>query len=479
MNLIEAPDYWVARLLLQRGLGAVYLIAFVVTLNQFRPLLGEHGLVPVRQFLERSSWRRHPSLFHVRYSDRLLVAVSWTGIVLSTLIVAGVVERLALPAFLLVWLALWALYLSIANVGRIFYAFGWESLLLEAGLLAAFLGPRWCTPPALMLWLVRWLLFRVEFGAGLIKLRGDRCWRDLTCLAYHHETQPLPNRFSWRFHRLPGWLHRIEVLANHGAQLVAPFALFLPQPVAAVAAAVIIVTQLWLLASGNFSWLNVVTLLLGFAAITDAQLAWLPWAPAATEGMPGWYAAVTLAVFALVAVLSWWPVRNMVSRQQRMNATFNPLHFVNAYGAFGTITRQRHEIVLEGTDDRVITPMTRWLEYEFKAKPGDPRRRPPQVAPYHLRLDWLLWFAALGAPSRQPWMVTLVRRLLEGDAATLGLLRSNPFPTRPPRLVRARLYRYRFTTGPERRATGAWWQREHVDEYLPPLSLDAFNRETF
>jgi Lipase maturation factor len=473
MNPIEAPQYWLARLVLQRGLGVVYLIAFLVTLNQFRPLLGDRGLLPARRYLERRSWRGAPSLFHLAYSDRLVVAVSWVGIVLSVLIVAGLVERWPLGAFALVWLTLWALYLSIVNVGQIFYAFGWESLLLEAGLLAVFLGPRWLTPPALVLWLLRWLLFRVEFGAGLIKLRGDRCWRDLTCLAYHHETQPLPNLFSWWFHRLPAGLHKVEVLANHVAQLVTPFGLFLPQPIAGVAAALILMTQLWLLVSGNFSWLNVVTMLLAFAAVSDAQLGWLPWAATATA-LPRWYAAVTIALFAVVVVLSWWPITNMISRRQRMNATFNAFHFVNAYGAFGAITRQRHEIVLEGTDDAEITPSTRWREYEFKAKPGDPRRRPPQVAPYHLRLDWLLWFAALGAPTRQPWMVTLVRRLLEGDIPTLKLLRSNPFPTGPPRFVRARLYRYRFTTAAERRATGAWWRRDLVDDYLPPLSRDAF-----
>ena len=348
MDLIGAPEYWSARLVLLRGLGAVYLIAFVVTLNQFRPLLGERGLLPAPRFLERSDWRSRPSLFHLRYSDRLLVVVSWTGIVLSASIVAGVVERLAVWAFVLVWLILWALYLSIVNVGRIFYGFGWESLLLEAGLLAAFLGPRWVAPPELVLWMFRWLLFRVEFGAGLIKLRGDRCWRDLTCLAYHHETQPLPNAFSWWFHRLPARLHRAEVLANHVAQLVAPVALFLPQPAAAIGATVILVTQAWLLASGNFSWLNVVTMLLAFAAISDAQLTWLAWRPPATAPLPGWYAAATVVLFAVVVLLSWWPVRNMVSRRQRMNATFNPFHFVNAYGAFGSITRQRHEIVLEG-----------------------------------------------------------------------------------------------------------------------------------
>jgi hypothetical protein len=469
---IEAPEYWIARLLLQRGLGAVYLIAFVVTLNQFRPLLGDRGLLPARRFVARRSFRQTPSVFHLRYSDRLVGAVSWIGIGLAGLIVMGVVERLPVWAFMLVWLILWALYLSIVNVGQIFYSFGWESLLLEAGLLAVFLGPARMTPPALVLWLLRWLLFRVEFGAGLIKLRGDRCWRDLTCLAYHHETQPLPNAFSWWFHQLPARLHNAEVLGNHMAQLIAPFGLFMPQPLAGIAGAVVLVTQGWLVLSGNFSWLNVLTMLLALAAISDPFFSWLPWSPPATPGeLPEWFAGATVTLLVIVLVLSWWPVTNMISRRQRMNRTFNTLHFVNTYGAFGSITRRRHEIVLEGTDDTTITPQTRWREYEFKAKPTDPQRRPPQIAPYHLRLDWLMWFAALGAPRRPPWLIALVRRLLEGDAATIKLLRSDPFPSQPPRFVRARLYRYRFTTPAERRDTGAWWVRNHVGDYLRPVSL--------
>jgi lipase maturation factor len=171
-------------------------------------------------------------------------------------------------------------------------------------------------------------------------------------------------------------------------------------------------------------------------------------------------------------VLSIRPAANLVGRRQLMNASFDPLRLVNTYGAFGAITRVRREVVLEGTDDPNPGPDTVWREYQFKAKPGDPRRRPRQVAPYHLRLDWLLWFAAMSPPSAHPWMVTLITRLLEGDPATVALLGPDPFGDQPPALVRARLYRYRFTTPAERRQTGAWWSRELVGEYLPPLRLD-------
>ncbi|MFN2549511.1 MAG: lipase maturation factor family protein, partial [Myxococcales bacterium] len=211
---LHAPDYWLARVLLQRGLGVVYLIAFGVALDQFPALLGERGLLPAREFIARVRFVDAPSLFHLRYSDRLLRAVSVAGIALSLLVILGLPDRWPAPLTIAVWLVLWALYLSIVNVGQTFYGFGWESLLLEAGFLAAFLGPAWTAVPAPLIWLFRWLLFRLEFGAGLIKMRGDTCWRDLTCLYYHHETQPMPNPLSWYFHHLPKPLHRIEVAGS-------------------------------------------------------------------------------------------------------------------------------------------------------------------------------------------------------------------------------------------------------------------------
>jgi len=424
-------------------------------------------------------FRRAPSLFHLQYSDRLVTGVAWTGAALAAAALLGLPEQG--PAWLsaAAWLAMWALYLSVVNVGQTFYGFGWETLLLEAGFLAVFLGPASTTPPALVLWLFRWLLFRVEFGAGLIKLRGDRCWRDLTCLDYHHETQPLPGPLSWWFHHLPKPLHRAEVLANHATQLVVPFGLFAPQPVAGTAALVIVVTQAWLLVSGNFSWLNLITIVLAVSAMDDALLgAVLPVdLPAGLAAPAGWQQATVAALVVLVAALSVRPALNLVGRRQLMNASFDPLRLVNTYGAFGAITRVRREVVLEGTDDPLPGPGTVWKEYQFKAKPGDPRRRPRQVAPYHLRLDWLAWFAAMSSPPGHPWLLTLATRLLEGDRPTRRLLgRPDPFADRPPAAVRARLYRYRFTTPAERRQTGAWWSRELLGEYLPPLRLDRAER---
>jgi Lipase maturation factor len=473
MGWFTAPEYWFGKLVLERGVGAVYLIAFVVAARQFRALIGEHGMLPVPQFLAQRSVRRTPTIFHLHYSDRFFAAVSWFGAGLSAAIVAGAADLVPLWAAMLMWLALWLLYLSIVNVGQTWYSFGWESLLLETGFLAMLVGNARTAPPVLVIWLVRWLLFRVEFGAGLIKLRGDPCWRDLSCLDYHHETQPMPGPLSWFFHHLPKPLHRVEVAGNHFAQLVVPFGLFAPQPVASAAGAIVVITQLWLVLSGNFAWLNWLTIILAFSAIDDSSAATLlplP-RPPAVAAPPSWFVGLVIACTALVAVLSYEPVRNLLSRRQHMNMSFNPYHLVNTYGAFGGISRIRQEVVIEGTEDTHITDQTQWKEYEFKGKPGAVRRLSPQIAPYHLRLDWLMWFAAISSRYAQGWMGPFLLRLLQNDAATLRLLRHNPFPESPPRYVRAQLYRYRFTTRQELLRERVWWHRTPLGEYLPPVGL--------
>jgi len=285
----------------------------------------------------------------------------------------------------------------------------------------------------------------------------------------------MPGPLSWYFHHLPDPLHKAEAAANHVTQLVVPFALLAPQPVATGAAAIIIVTQTWLLLSGNFAWLNALTITVAFSVL-DGSLPRhvLPVSPpAALDDPPLWFMVIVLAVFVGFAVLAYWPIRNMASRRQQMNINYNPLHLGNSYGAFGSIERHRYEVVIEGTTDEEITPATVWREYEFSGKPGDPRRRPPQVAPYHLRLDWLMWFVAISPAFAGRWFFRLVVALLSGNEAVIRLLRRNPFPDAPPAIVRARLYHYRFTTWRERRETGAWWVRTPVGEFLPAIAAEA------
>jgi hypothetical protein len=482
---LVAADGHVARFIVERGLGVIYLIAFVVAARQFPALCGERGLEPAPELLRVISFRQAPSLFQWRYSDRLLVGVSSVGALLALGVVVGLVGAAPLPVTMLVWFVLWALYLSIMNVGRTFYGFGWESQLCETGFLAIFLGNDATAPPFLVLLLLRWLAFRVEFGAGLIKLRGDPCWRNLTCMEYHHETQPLPNPLSWFAHHMPTAWHRLEAVGNFGAQLVLPFGLFLPQPFATFAAVLMIGTQLYLVTTGNYSWLNWITIIALAAGISDGVVgALLPGLPpllgaGLTDGLatwPAWYLAGVLGLTVLVVVLSYWPARNLLSSRQAMNASFNPLHLVNTYGAFGSVTKTRYEVVVEGTTDFPAADAD-WREYPFKAKPGDPHRLPPQIAPYHLRLDWLMWFIPISPGYAGAWFERFLMRLLQADRPTLRLLRRDPFDGVAPKYVRARLFHYRFSTWAELRATRAWWQRTPVADLVPPVRLATSGRE--
>ncbi|MBV8818174.1 MAG: lipase maturation factor family protein, partial [Acidobacteriaceae bacterium] len=271
----DANGYWLTRAVFQRGLGLIYFIAFLNVLNQFKPLLGEHGLLPVPIFLKYVSFRQTPSLFFYAANDTAFTVAGWIGLLLSLLTVTGISERYSSWISAAVWAALYILYTSFVNVGQDFYSFGWESILLEAGFYAIFLGARDVAPQKLMIWMLRWLCFRVMFGAGLIKLRGDSCWKSLTCLDYHYETQPMPNPLSWFLYNAPEWTRRSGVMFNHFAELIAPFGYFLPQPVASIAGIVTIVFQASIFSSGNLSWLNALTIVLAIPMLDDRVLGFI------------------------------------------------------------------------------------------------------------------------------------------------------------------------------------------------------------
>lgn len=483
LSLLDASDYTIAREVLQRGVAVLYFIAFLSTFNQFPALLGERGLIPANQVIKATSSRTTPSLFRwhgLHYSDRLLRIVCGIGMVLSIAVIAGLVQLgpawTPIPVFLLMW---W-LYLSIVSIGHRFYGFGWESLLLEAGFIIGFLGTPQVAPPMLILLFLRWTLFRVEFGAGMIKLRGDASWRNLTAMNYHHQTQPMPNPVSRWAHQKPEWWHRAETVGSHTVQLIMPWLLFFPQPVASIAATLIIVSQLLLVVTGNYAWLNWVTILIAFSAISDAFLHSLVgggwpatgWDHATrvlggdvTAQSPAWWTVLIALVFVFLLALSWQPLANLCSSRQLMNASFNRWHLVNAYGAFGSMTTVRRELIIEGTLKQNPEEHD-WYAYEFKGKPGDVYRRAPQVAPYHLRLDWMMWFLALGS-WEQPWFARMLEQLLDGESAIRGLLHDDPFNGQAPEFIRVRLFEYRYATAAERRDTGQWWWREELGTLVP------------
>jgi hypothetical protein len=468
-------EYWLTRLVLQRGLAGIYLIGFAVAVNQFKPLLGAHGITPVPEFLEQTTFRSSPSLFYMYYSDGFAAALSWSGLICALLAVMGLSERFGTPVSMLVWGWMWIAYLSIVNVGQTWYSFGWESLLLECGFLAIFLGGRDTTPPTIVIWMFRWVTFRLMFGAGMIKLRGDPCWRDLTCLVYHYTTQPIPNPISWYLAKSPLWVDKAGVLFNHLAELIAPWATFIPIAVVRRTGGVIIILfQFSIAVSGNLSWLNWLSIVIGFSFLDDGVLSRVIPESVAAPSLHPVAAAHQWAIGALalmVVMLSIKPTLNLFSRMQMMNASFEPLHLVNTYGAFGSVSRKRYEVVLEGTADSVVTPASDWKEYEFRAKPGDVKRSLPFLAPYHRRLDWLMWFIPLDPGYASPWFGPFVARLLQNDKPTLSLMAGNPFPDKPPVWIRGTMYEYRFTTLAERKASGAVWVRTLTGPLMQPVSL--------
>jgi hypothetical protein len=480
-----AAGHWLGRLITLRLLGLVYLMAFLTLVNQGPALIGQHGLLPLPDFLDRvaaqlgsraAGFRALPSLFWLADSDGALRAAGWTGVALSLLVLAGYANAVIL-------MALCALQISIAAVGQTFYGFGWELQLAETGFLCIFLVPLLDgrplprrPPPVLVIWLLRWLAVRIMLGAGLIKLRGDPCWRDLTCLDFHFETQPIPSPISALFHAAPAWVHRVGVAFNHVVELAAPFFVFGPRRWRNAAGALMVALQVILILSGNLSFLNWLTLVPILACFDDGL--WrrvLPRALVAraerarAAAVPSRAHGLAVAALGLgVAVLSVPPVLNLLSGQQMMNTSFTSLPLVNTYGAFGSVGRERLQLVIEGTTDDAVTPATRWVAYQPKCQPADPARRPCWMSPYHYRLDWLLWFAAMGEPRDYPFAVHLVWKLLQGDRGALGLLDGDPFAGTPPRFVRVELYRYQLAP----LGAKVWWNRTRVGSWLPPLSRD-------
>ncbi|HET9953310.1 MAG TPA: lipase maturation factor family protein [Polyangiaceae bacterium] len=480
----RTPADALLRTVVLRGVAFVYLVAFAILLQQGPGLIGSRGILPAEQFLSQVAARlgsrgagfaRLPSVFWWGSSDIALRAGAYVGAGAALLVLCGI-EHVSLFALL------WILYLSFVHIGQIFWGYGWEILLCEAGFLAIFLAPARaisCLSPRsaaspTVIWLFRWLALRLMLGAGLIKIRGDECWRDLSCLLYHYETQPNPGPLSPLFHGLPAVVQKASVLFNHFVELVVPFGLLGPARVRRIAGALVIVFQTTLILSGNLSFLNWLTIVVTLACFDDAALSRIfpkalrtraHAAQRADVSKPRWVASVGLLV--IVALLSINPILNMLSPRQSMNTSFDPFELVNTYGAFGSVSRERYEVIVEGsTGNDLNTPIYR--EYEFNCKPGDPERSPCLITPYHYRLDWQMWFLSFDPERQPPWFLSFVHQLLRANPAVLGLLRSDPFAGRRPKFVRALLYRYRFTRSGE----SGTWRRELVGEYMRPVSLE-------
>lgn len=481
-----------------RALGIIYGIAFVSLWVQIVGLVGSHGILPVRDFLATARqyfdnlqfgldrFRLLPTLAWFNPSDAALVAQCAVGTGLSVLLIAGIAPGICL-------VALWALYLSLTVAGQDFMGFQWDALLLEAGALAIVLAP-WekrlrprgvASPSPIAVWLLRLLGFQLMFESGLVKLlSGDQMWRHLTALTVHYQTQPLPTWIGWYAFQLPRWWQVASCAVMFGIELGAPWLVFAGRNGRAAGCALIVFLQILILLTGNYTFFNWLAIALLLLWIDDAMLARLipnriwsrlaashPPVPTLTQSpwrhlAPGLMAAIVIPVSVAQFGEQAGIEPTILAPVRAAGEWLAPFRTINTYGLFAVMTTTRDEIVIEGSDDQVT-----WLTYEFKDKPGNLYRRPAFVAPYQPRLDWQMWFAALGSVRSNPWFTNLCVQLLEGSPAVLSLLSTNPFPDHPPRFIRAELYDYRFTTLAEHRATGAWWTRTPAGEYFPVSSL--------
>lgn len=477
-------------------MGAIYFVAFLSFWVQARGLVGEHGILPVGEYLTHvhsslgsQGYWKVPTLCWWKSSDAFLTwGLCGGGVLASVLLMVGVAPSLML-------LCAWAFYLSILSAGQVFLSFQWDILLLEAGFLAISYAPLtlWLSssrahpPSGAARFLLAWLLFRLLLESGIVKLTaGDKSWHDLTALLYHYETQPLPTWPAWYAHHLPLWFQKLSTQLMFFVELIVPFFLFAPRRLRHAACAAIAGLMVFIGLTGNYNFFNFLTAALCVPVLDDALLAKI--SPrrvvekirTASTFKPMIIRRVTLAIFALglfsFSVVDAIPPTAGVHRKalpewlatppawvQQVDQAISPFRIVNAYGLFRVMTTVRNEIVIEGSLDGRT-----WVEYEFKWKPGDVNRAPGWVQPHQPRLDWQMWFAALNQYQRQYWFRSFLHKLLNGEPAVVALLDRDPFPGDAPRFIRAKLYRYRFSQ-PET-AKGAWWTREYVGNYSPTLS---------
>lgn len=487
---VVPPRYYLTRNLFLIMLAAIYGVAFASMWVQVTGLIGEHGIVPAQGFLQfieqHLGWERfwvYPTVFWISASDLALKFVCAAGVGLAVLGVLGWAPPL-------VFFLLWVLYLSLFTVSGEFLHFQWDTMLLEAGFLAIFFAPmRWSLhspdpprPSTAILYLYRWLLFRLMFLSGTGKLAsGDPTWRSLTALDFHFETQPLPTWLAWYFHQLPGWVHQLAVVAVLFVQIVVPLFIFGPRRYRIGVFWIFFIFQALIILTGNYTYFNLLTITVGLLLIDDSY--WgrvLPrrlrelWSP---RPVPGWepvfkhYAVGCVTVLVLFISVFQVVIRAvepspLLRPFEKVVEWVDPFRLVNYYGLFTVMTTSRPEIIIEGSRDGKT-----WEEYDFKWKPGNVSRRPEFVAPHQPRLDWQMWFAALGSYQQNPWLAYFMMRLLQGSPDVERLLEHNPFPDEPPRYIRALMYDYHFSDPSVRDREGHWWTRQYLAPYSPVLQL--------
>jgi len=491
----EPSNYRFSATIFLQLLGLIYFIAFLSLWSQILGLVGENGILPADQFLgniaDRFDWRGfwfYPTLFWFYINDSILLFFCALGAGLSLFLLLGFKNPLLL-------FFLWLIYLSFVTVGGDFLSFQWDILLLEVGFLAIFLAPfkkihkkvslRFFSPDLWILWLYRWLLFRLTFSSGVVKLISqDVSWRDFTALNYHYETQPLANIISWYAHQLPELFQKTSVLIMFVIELIIPFFIFSKRRLRIIAAFIFITFQILIILSGNYCFFNLLTILLCFWLIDDQV-----WSKIFKKTIASlkefkektffhWPKKILVSVSIFILLLSSLHFLRTLRFQPSILKPLHylvwithPLHISSSYGLFAVMTKERPEIIMEGSHDG-----KKWFVYEFQYKPGVLNEAPKWVAPHQPRLDWQMWFAALGHYRQNPWFISFCLKLMQGSKDVEGLLKNVPFK-KPPKYLRALLYDYQFTNFKEKKKQGNWWKRELKGYYHPPMSLRKENKQ--
>jgi lipase maturation factor 1 len=486
-NDVRPPQYLWARRWFLRLLGAIFLIAFVSLWVQIDGLIGSNGITPVAQFLPAARAQLGdraisilPTLCWFNSSDAFLHFLCGGGVVLSLLLIFGIGPAISLVALVV-------FYLSLTVAGQTFLSFQWDILLIETGFLAIFLAPwrLWWTkanePPVsrAAIFLLKLLLFKLMIMSGVVKLTsGDDCWLNLTALDYHYWSQPLPTAIGWWADQHAEWFKKFSVAFCLVVEIIVPFFIWAPRRLRLLACGLLISLQLVIGATGNYNFFNLLTIALCLLLIDDGAVGSARCADrgrrsaASLPDRISVYAAVVVVVFTLplnarLIYGAFYPEKDWSQLLGRIYGRAESLRIVNGYGLFRVMTKDRKEIIIEGSADGL-----EWKPYEFKWKPGDVNRAPGWCQPHQPRLDWQMWFAALGSYRQNPWFVQTVIALLHGKPQVVALFEKNPFPDAPPRFIRGTFYRYRFTNSEEHRQTGAWWKRTELGEYLPSVSLE-------